>query len=273
MSDDEKRRAPADAGGSGAGEEAAAGSPGATEEGSGWDVRAVLLDMGGVVLDLGEARGLPWGELDRRGREALLELLAEEGETEVGDEELDAWLFDPWLREYRRRTRIGREARWEPHLARLRRLSGAEVPAMRLLEAWAGPYLEGLRPISGAQAALLRLREAELPLALISNVPMPGRFYRRVLEREGIAELFEVLLFSYDQGSRKPGPLLVRRALDALGIEPLRAVMVGDRCSTDIAAARAAGVPAVWIESPDADGAEPDAAIASLAELPALLGL
>lgn len=236
------------------------------------EVRAVVLDMGGVILDLGEAKGLPWGELDRRGREALLELLGKGG-GEAGEEELDAWLFDPWRREYDRRYRTGREARWEPHLARLRRLAGTETPPMRLLETLAQPYLAGLRAISGAQAALARLAAADLRLALVSNVPMPGRFYREVLEREEMAELFRVLLFSYDQGARKPGPVLVQRALDALEVEPEEAVMVGDRRSTDIHAGRAAGVATVWVESADTDGPEPDAVIGSVVELPGLLGL
>lgn len=242
------------------------------------EIRAVLVDMGGVILDLGEARGLPWGELDRRGREALLERIREEDgargpEGPVTENDLDRLLFEPWRRGYARRRKLGREERWGPHLARLARRVGVRVPRGSLLEAWARPYLDGLQPLSGAEEVLARLTAADLKLALVSNVPLPGSFYRRVLGRQALAPYFQTLLFSYDQRARKPGPIMLQRALDRLGVEPDEAVMVGDRRSTDVRAGRAAGVRTVWVESPDADGPEPDAVIGSIVELPELLGL
>lgn len=235
-------------------------------------VRVVLLDLGGVVLDLGEARGLPRGELDRRGREALLELLAESG-GRASEDELDRLLFTPWRREYRRRYRRGREAPWQPHLERLGRTAGSAATPERLLAAWAGPYLKGLRPVSGAQEALARLVSADLSLALVSNVPLPGRLFERSLEEQGLAAFFTSFHFSYDGAARKPGPRLLQAALEALDAGADEAVLVGDRRSADVAAARAAGVAAVWVRSPDQDGPEPDATIGSIVALPELLGM
>jgi|GEM_PF-312995 len=238
------------------------------------EIRAVLLDMGGVILDLGEARGLPWGELDRQGRVALLDRIREGGGTASADD-LDRWLFTPWRRGYERRNQRGREESWGPHLARMQRLSGCRATRGSLLGAWAGPYLGGLRAVSGAQESLGRLVAADLRLGLVSNVPMPGSLYERVLAREGLAALFDALSFSYDRRARKPGPALVQRTVAVLEVEPSEAIMVGDRRSTDVAAGRAAGVRTVWVgaDGGDADGPEPDATIGSLVELPALLGL
>ena len=42
-------------------------------------VRAVLLDMGGVLLEMGNAQGMPAGKWDWRGREALLARLRQSG--------------------------------------------------------------------------------------------------------------------------------------------------------------------------------------------------
>lgn len=235
-------------------------------------LRAVLLDMGGVVLDLGEAGGLPWGELERRGREDLLALLDESGGRATEDD-LDRLLFTPWRRGHDRRYRLGREEPWQPHLERLRRLSGARVDAERLLAAWADPYLESLRPVSGAQEALARLAAADLLLALVSNVPLPGGYFEGVLDAHGLAAFFRSCHFSYDSGTRKPAPGLVRAAIEALDVAPEAALLVGDRRSTDVAAGRAAEITTVWIESRDVDGPEPDATIGSLAELPGLLGV
>ena len=234
-------------------------------------LRAVLVDMGGVVLDLGEGGGRPWGDLDRRGREELLELVHETG-GRASEEDLERWLLRPWRRGYDRRYRLGREAPLQPHFERLGRLSGSSAPPERLLAAWAGPYLRGLRPMSGAEDALARLA-AELPLALVSNVPLPGRCFQEVLAEQGLAPHFRSLHFSYDAGGRKPGPQLVLAALASVEAPPEAAVLVGDRRSTDVAAGRAAGVATVWIRSADEAGPEPDADIGSLAELPALLGV
>lgn len=235
-------------------------------------LRAVLLDMGGVVLDLGDGGGLPWGELDRRGREELLALIGETG-GKATEPDLDRLLFTPWWRGHARRYRRGREAPWRPHLERLRRVSGAEAPPDRLLAAWAGPYLRSLRPLSGVQETLARLVAADLLLALVSNVPLPGRYFERVLEEQGVASFFQSLHFSYDAGTRKPAPGLVEAALAGLKIERDAAVFVGDRRSTDMAAGRAAEIATVWVRSEDTDGPEADAEIGSLAELPGLLGV
>jgi putative hydrolase of the HAD superfamily len=235
-------------------------------------VEAVLLDMGGVILDLGEARGLPWGELDRRGRQALLKLVRETG-GEADEATLERLLFAPWRREYARRYARGREAPWEPHVERLHRRTGAAASPEALLEAWAGPYLHGLRTVSGAREALGRLVAADLSLALVSNVPLPGRFFRQALEEQGVSAFFDSLCFSYDEGTRKPSPGLLHRALEALGTEAPRAVLVGDRRSTDVAAGRAAGLRTVWVRSLDEEGPEPEATIGSIVELPELLGL
>lgn len=235
-------------------------------------LQAVLLDMGGVILDLGEGGGRPWGELDARGRSELLELIRETGGRASG-EDLQRCVFTPWLRVYERRYRLGREAPILPHFERLARVSGASAPPERLLGAWVGPYQRDLRTLSGVEDALARLAAAGLRLGLVSNVPLPGRFFEEVLAERALASCFRSLHFSYDDGTRKPGPRLVLSALKAVGAPPEAAVFVGDRRSTDVAAGRAAGTATVWVRTGDDHGPEPDAEIGSLAELPALLGL
>ena len=92
-----------------------------------------------------------------------------------------------------------------------------------------------------------------------------------VLERHGIRAAFDCLCFSYDKGSRKPSPALLRMAMAEIEVAPAAAVMVGDRRERDIAAGRLAGTRTVWIHGADDGGPEADATIDSLAELPDLL--
>lgn len=233
-------------------------------------IEAVLLDMGGVLLSLDNARGLPDSRQDWRGREALLRVVRERG-GRLRRDDLETVLFAPWRAEYARRYELGREARWEPHLAALRRKAGIRLRDLTLLGAWFRPYGEGLAPLPGAGAALHALREGGLRLALCSNVPLPGALYRELLERHDLAAPIESFHFSYDEGTRKPSPQMLRSALAALGVAAERALMVGDRRNSDVAAGRAAGVTTVWVRSEDGGGPEADHAIESLADLPGLV--
>jgi len=233
-------------------------------------LRAVLLDMGGVLLEMHNESGLPEGEADAAGRAELLAVLRERG-GRVGEGDLERLLFAPWRAEYARRYDLQREADWRPHVERLIDATGARVSIGEVLAAWFRPYGAGLRPLDGAAAALRELRDRGLALGLISNVALPGVLYRERLAAHDLAEPFAAMRFSCDAGSRKPAPTMLLSALAELGALPAEAVMVGDRKKSDVAAGRAAGVRTIWLRSHHAEGPEPDATIDSLAELPAAL--
>lgn len=251
-------------------------------------VRVVLLDMGGVLIHLGDGHGLPYGEPEPACHQALVQALEQAGGRPTGLAEagpagterawnrtLDTLLFGPWQRGYRQRYERGAEEPWEPHLARLRAATGAEISDEALLAAWFEPFGETLPALPGAAEALRRLQERGLSLGLVSNVPLPGFLYRRVLERHRLLAPFETLRFSHDAGVRKPRPGMLLQVLDELSANPSEAVMVGDRKDADIAAGRAAGVRTVWLTSgrrEEADhGPEPDWTLVSVAELPEAL--
>ncbi len=233
-------------------------------------IRAVLLDMGGVLLSLGEERGLPGSRLDFRGREALLRRIRDSGGS-ASLEDLERLVFAPWREDYAQRYALGREGRWEPHLQRLRRSARVRLRDTTLLGAWFAPYGDQVRPLPGAGEALREMRDRGWCLALCSNVPLPGVLYRRLLARHGLAQAIGTFHFSYDEGTRKPSPAMLRNALEACRASPAEAVMVGDRRESDIAAGRAAGTRTVWIESEDGGGLPADHTIRAIAELPALL--
>jgi HAD superfamily hydrolase (TIGR01662 family) len=232
--------------------------------------RALLLDMGGVLLDMVNEVGIPEGKLDFRGREQLMHVLRATG-GRVTSDELEALLFAPWRRDYARRYETGREASWEEPLRRLRKGTGSRARNRTLLGAWFAPYAESLRPLAGALDAVAALRSRGIRLAVVSNVALPGEHYDRVLEREGLLRDLPHRFFSYDQGSRKPSPVMVRRALEALGMPAADTAFVGDRRNSDVAAGLAAGVRTVWIRSRDRGGPRPDLEVGSLNEAVAAL--
>lgn len=99
----------------------------------------------------------------------------------------------------------------------------------------------------GVRAMLGRLRAAGLRTVLVTN--RRRTLFRSELQRvdgSGWGELFDALVCGDDVPRRKPAPDMVRRGLDALGLPASHEVwMVGDS-TTDVIAAREAGVRAIF---------------------------
>lgn len=231
---------------------------------------AILFDMGGVLLSMEGTQGLPGSQADFRGRRVLLQMLRDRG-GRLALDDLERLLFRPWQAEYERRYERGHEARWEPHFRRLRRVTGARGRTLAFLATWFEPYSERLQAMSRAEETLAHLRRRGVHLGLVSNVPLPGVLYARVLKRLRLWSYFDDVRFSYDEGSRKPSPAMLRAAMTVFGTRPHETWMVGDRRASDVAAGRAANVHTVWLHSPHRQGPKPDVIIRTLAELTVLV--
>jgi putative hydrolase of the HAD superfamily len=94
------------------------------------------------------------------------------------------------------------------------------------------------RPLDGAVPALERLRGAGLSLACVSDWDIG---LREQLAKVGLDHRFDLVLTSAEAGAPKPEPALFLGALSRLGIEPGRAVHVGDG-DADHDGAHAAGL-------------------------------
>ena len=90
--------------------------------------------------------------------------------------------------------------------------------------------------IEGLQA----MRAAGLRLACLTN--KPGAFARPLLAQKGLDGYFDHVFGGDAFAHKKPHPLPLLKACEALGSAPSRTLMVGDS-SNDTQAARAAGCP------------------------------
>lgn len=132
--------------------------------------------------------------------------------------------------------------------------------------------------LDGAEETLRRVR-GRFKLAIVSNTFNWGdEEIARALSRKNLTAYFDVIITSVDAGSRKPDSAIYEKALDALGVGPSEAAMVGDRVDTDIAGANRVGITSIlcrWNSrypvtvSDEVD--MPDYVIASIKELPELL--
>lgn len=94
-----------------------------------------------------------------------------------------------------------------------------------------------------ARRALGALR-GRVKLGVVSN------FYGNLdamLDESGLAPLLDVVVESVKAGAEKPDAKIYRIAAARLALDPRDVVMVGDNFARDVAAARAAGMRAIWL--------------------------
>jgi HAD superfamily hydrolase (TIGR01549 family) len=214
-------------------------------------LRAVLFDLDGTLVFV--ARFPPREEYARRYAERAAPLVA-------------SWGIDLDLTSLCRDLLAAVEAAWEMASTEGRSVDcpfivrgafadrGVGVRADQARAFWhAGrlPLADYAQLFPDTLDVLRELRGAGLRLALVTNQPYPENLLRPDLEVHRLLEWFDAIAVSDDVGFGKPHPAIFARALQALGVAPAEALMVGDTPETDIAGARAAGIATVLKRSGD----------------------
>lgn len=118
-------------------------------------------------------------------------------------------------------------ARLRPELDPGRDAQLAEALYATMLEVWA--------PYPDAAATLGELRARGIRTAVLSNM---GLDLRPVLDRQGLGDLLDAVVLSWECGELKPQPGAFEAALAALGLPAGDVLMVGDNSVDDAGAAR-----------------------------------
>jgi phosphoglycolate phosphatase len=128
-----------------------------------------------------------------------------------------------------------------------RTLADAVVDRMfaDFIEYYAAHIADRSQPFPGLDAALDRLAARGCRFAVCTN-KLEG-LSRLLLEALGLTSRFVAICGQDTFGIQKPDPEILRRTIEAAGGALPRAVMVGDS-GTDIATARAAGIPVVAVD-------------------------
>jgi HAD superfamily hydrolase (TIGR01509 family) len=255
------------------------------------NIEAIFFDLGDTLTDLREP--VPASPAGPGGRgEYMARVVARAGR--IYDLLAEAGLAPPDREAFAEKLAQASEARYQEALAEQRGIDIYEVlrwffareaiPTRDgLVDAAGALYCSGGGSPSKATAhsrAPLRLGALEmlaalqargLRLGVISNTLQPARFMDDHLAHNGLLAFFPARVYSSELRLAKPHPAIFRAALDALGVAPGRAVMVGDRLEADIAGAQGVGMKAVLIEvahRPEQSAAiTPDARIRELPEL------
>jgi HAD superfamily hydrolase (TIGR01509 family) len=237
-------------------------------------VRSVIFDLGGTLVDF-HSGAADWRGMEARGIAAFRRFLAGRG-CAPPESEFNASVWDAL------------DVGWQAALAgqaNMRLLDMVAATAahfgmvlddqaqMQATRVYAAAVAQGSVPCHGVHETLSTLKERGLRLGLLSNTMWPGHLHRQDLERFGLAEFLDVMVFSSDVGLWKPNAAAFRYVMDRLGVSPAESVFVGDLPEIDVAGSQRAGLRAIWIAT---DGIEqgnvrPDAMIHRLTELPGVL--
>ncbi len=118
--------------------------------------------------------------------------------------------------------------------------------------------------------ALHRLRKTHR-LGIVSNVWARGGIFLDALERAGVRDLFDTIVFSSEHGCVKPSPRLFEAALAEISAERASVAYVGDSFARDVVGAKGVGLSAIWIDAEGAGvpgtGPQPDHVIGDLRDL------
>jgi putative hydrolase of the HAD superfamily len=233
------------------------------------NVKALLFDLDDTLLDYSGGVELSWNEACAscclpRGVDAAT-LVAAITETR-------RWFWEDPTRH--RRERVNMLGAWQ-HIVEFA-LEGLGRPAPDLAAAVARDYAARRRAVMrlfpDSLACLTELRRRGIPLALVTNGDAGQQ--RDKIERHDLARFFDEIVIEGEFGAGKPDEAVYRHALEALGMTPGEALMVGDHLEFDVGAPQRLGLTGVWMDRsglglPQGSAVQPHRIIRSLDELTA----
>ncbi|MBI9048888.1 MAG: HAD family hydrolase [Anaerolineaceae bacterium] len=95
---------------------------------------------------------------------------------------------------------------------------------------------------------LSMIKENQIPLGLISNVTGPVELFAADFQNKGMADYFDVIIWSNVIGVRKPDKRIFQTALDGLNLQASKQIiMVGDNETADILGGNAMGFTTIKV--------------------------
>ena len=187
------------------------------------DAAGILLDLDGTILETA-------GDLATATNRTLAEL----GREQVAEERVRTWIGDG----VRALFRFALEATGDCDEALL------DEAHERFMVHYGDCFADRSHPFPGVVETLKHYREAGVPLAVVTN--KAAAFTEPLLEATGLRPLLDVVISGDTAPAKKPDPAPVRAALEAMGVAPERAVLVGDS-RNDVEAGLNAGCRVVCV--------------------------
>ena len=240
-------------------------------------IHGVIFDLGSTLI---EFRG-DWGDIFRGMSADLIAYLRDHG-FQLDDEKFDRRYQAIVDQFYTRGQQDWIEYTAEYTLRQaLAEFGYPKVSDDMVRGSLAAAYTRGealWQPFDDAYQTLDQLKARGYRIGLISNARDAANV-ERLIDQARLRPWLDPIVISANAGVRKPNPRIFKIVLDDWQLPPDQVVMVGDMLGADILGAHNAGLRSVWATMQterEANAAHihtivPEASIARLSELPALL--
>lgn len=240
---------------------------------------SLIFDLGNTLLYT--PRGLSWAQTYDRMRGELLAHLQAAGYA------LDPAEFHSHFAAHLRAYDEQRQADWVEYtttymlgaaLAELGQPAPTPEVAAQALAAYYRHSESLWQPVPELHPTLQALAAQGYRLGLLSNAG-DAENVQRLIDGADLRQYFNPIVVSAAVGLRKPNPAVFELVRAAWGVPAAECVMIGDTLGADILGAQLAGLRHVWVTNHADHPANrahrgtliPEAEIAGLADLPALL--
>jgi putative hydrolase of the HAD superfamily len=206
----------------------------------------VLFDLGGTLAQYFERAEFP--HVLAQAITGVQHVLCQEGLLRVSSE--DVWRM---VREEDHEAPDHRVRRLEGRLVRIFGLDDALLAGdlmMAMCRAFMRPIYARGRRYEDTYPVLHRLRSEGFRMAIVSNTPWgsPSLLWREEIDRLGLREWMDAVIFCVDVGWRKPARQIFDAALEALRARPEECLFVGDDPRWDLVGPKAVGIEAILID-------------------------
>ena len=183
-------------------------------------VTAIVWDLDGTLIDSAPDLGT-----------ALNELLREHGQAEQSSRAVRSMIGDGVAKLVERGFAASGHIVRDAQLSRLVR---------QFMTIYAECAADKTRPYPGALDALQQFKDAGIRQGICTN--KPEAITRQILHDLSLAKYFDAVVGGDTTPKKKPDPLPLRDCLQALGVNPIDSLMIGDS-AVDVAAAKAVNMP------------------------------
>ena len=208
------------------------------------EIQAVLFDLGNTLTRSASLSGSIVGVMDAPITQKLN--LSRAQLSSIGIE------IDQAIRNLYREERLDQPG-WRQvwaHGAKNAGLDLASAEVEQLCRAHLTEFVKRCELEPDSILLLKSIQQANIPLGLVSNVTGPVEIFEMDLTEKGLADFFQVVVWSSGVGYRKPNPKIYEIALAGLQLGPgKQIVMVGDSEEADIIGGQKMGFTTVKVEN------------------------
>jgi len=195
------------------------------------EFEAVLWDVGGVIVDLESVRSA-------HGR--FVGWLVEEHDLDLDREAaVETWRHEVGAH-FREREGTEFRAAREAYDRANEAVVGEPVDRDAWQPALRSILSKAVRENPGASETIARIAETDRHQGVVSDADHEDAVW--LLEHLGVESTVDVVTTSERVGRTKPDPAMFETALEHAGVEPERALMIGDRYDHDMAGAKRHGI-------------------------------